>query len=301
MVRLARTPAEGASYFGVPNPIAALQRQFNRIEDPTRLYPRGDYEYYTLEDIEALDENGDPVHYVINDRGQKIPDEKAYFKVGQPKTERTDEFFRAYNDIIAMAVQGSAFENRQTLEKDLNTVGYDTLGNKIGYEDVSYAINPKLALWNNFTGIRIREGKMQNELELALGEFYQKTGVWPLRTKVSHNGLRLSKGARFDLVNLAKNVAKLNKYGGSNPMTFREALEYELTFPTSVYRQGIDSVDNALNDDDLLQIIRTIEDDYYEAGFQLLLQLPENADLATAYENRQEAKQIIDELGIIQQ
>ena len=84
-------------------------------------------------------------------------------------------------------------------------------------------------------------------------------------------------------------------------MTFREALEYELTFPTSVYRQGIDSVENALNDDDLLQIIRTIEDDYYEAGFQLLLQLPENADLATAYENRQQAKKTIDELGIIQQ
>ena len=40
LVRLARTPAEGASYFGVPNPVAAaLQRQFNRIEDPTRLYP----------------------------------------------------------------------------------------------------------------------------------------------------------------------------------------------------------------------------------------------------------------------
>ena len=298
LVRLARTPAEGASYFGVPNPIAALQRQVNRIEDPTRLYPRGDYEYYTLEDIDALDEKGDPVHYVINDRGEKIQDEKAYFKVGQPKTERTDEFFRAYNDIIAMAVQGSAFENRQTLEKDLNTVGYDTLGNKIGYEDVSYAINPKLALWNNFTGIRIREGKMQNELELALGEFYQKTGVWPLRTKVSHNGLRLSKGARFDLVNLAKNEATLPQYGD---MTFREALEYEMTFPTSVYRQGLDSVDNKLNDDDLLQIIKTIEDDYYEAGFQLLLQLPENADLATAYENRQEAKEIIDELGIIKQ
>ena len=82
-------------------------------------------------------------------------------------------------------------------------------------------------------------------------------------------------------------------------MTFREALEYEMTFPTSVYRQGVDQ--GKLNDDDLLQIIRTIEDDYYEAGFQLLLQLPENADLATAYENRQEAKQIIDELGIIQQ
>ena len=298
VVRLARTPAEGASYFGVPNPIAALQRQINRIEDPTRLYPRGDYEYYTLEDVDALDENGDPVHYVINNRGEKIPDEKRFFLVGQPKTERTDEFFRAYNDIIAMAVQGSAFENRQTLEKDLNTVGYDTLGNKIGYEDVSFGINPKLALWNNFTGIRIREGKMQNELELALGEFYQKTGVWPLRTKVSHNGLRLSKGARFDLVNLAKNEARLPQYSN---MTFREALEYEMTFPTSVYRQGIDSVDNALNDDDLLQIIRTIEDDYYEAGFQLLLQLPENADLATAYENRQQAKKTIDELGIIQQ
>ena len=66
-----------------------------------------------------------------------------------------------------------------------------------------------------------------------------------------------------------------------------------------MYRQGVDQ--GKLNDDDLLQIIRTIEDDYYEAGFQLLLQLPENADLATAYENRQEAKQIIDELGIIQQ
>ena len=301
LVRLARTPAEGASYFGVPNPVAAAQRQVNRLEDPTRLYPRGDYEYYTLEDVDALDENGDPVHYVINNRGQKIPDEKRFFLVGQPKTEITDEMYRAYKDILAMAVEGSAFENRQTLEKDLNTVGYDMLGRKIGYNDVSFAMNPVLAMWNSFTGIRCRIGTEPTELETALANFHQKTGVWPLRTKVSHNGLRLSKGARFDLVNLAKNVAKLNKYGGNNPMTFREALEYELTFPTSVYRQGIDSVENALNDDDLLQIIRTIEDDYYEAGFQLLLQLPENADLATAYENRQQAKKTIDELGIIQQ
>ena len=58
-----------------------------------------------------------------------------------------------------MAVQGSAFENRQTLEKDLNTAGYDTLGNKIGYEDVSYAINPKLALWNNFTELELEKVK----------------------------------------------------------------------------------------------------------------------------------------------
>ena len=298
LVRLARTPAEGASYFGVPNPVAALQRQFNRLVDPTRLYPRADYEYYTLEDVEALDEKGDPVHYVINNRGEKIPDEKAYFLVGQPKVEITDEFYRAYKEILAMALEGSAFENRQKRAKDLNTVGYDTLGREIGYNDVSFAMNPALAMWNSFTGIRCRIGEEPTELETALAEFNQKTGVWPLRTKVSHNGLRLSKGARFDLVGLAKNEATLPQYGN---MTFREALEYEMTFPTSVYRQGIDSVDNKLNDDDLLQIIKTIEDDYYEAGFQLLLQLPENADLATAYENRQEAKEIIDELGIIKQ
>ena len=307
LVRLARTPAEGASYFGVPNPIAALQRQENRLEDPTRLYPRGDYEYYTLADIDALDEKGDPVFYVINERGEKIKDEKAYFLVGQPKTEITDEMYRAYKDILAMAVKGSAFENRQTIEKDLNTVGYDMLGRKIGYNDVSFAINPALAMWNSFTGIRCRIGTEPTELETALADFHQKTGVWPLRTKVTQDGLRLSKGARFDLVNLAKNQAQhkmpdgtvlpiLSKYGN---MTFREALEYEMTFPTSVYRKGIDQ--SELNDDDLLEIIRTIEDDYYKAGFELLLQQPENANLATAYENRQETKKIIDELGIIKQ
>ena len=85
-------------------------------------------------------------------------------------------------------------------------------------------------------------------------------------------------------------------------MTFREALEYSnWIFPTSVYRQGIDSVITHLMTMIYYKLLGTQKTIITRLALKLLLQLPENADLATAYENRQEAKQIIDELGIIQQ
>ncbi len=296
LVLLARTPAEGASYFGVPNVVAGLQRQVMRGVDPTRLYPRGDYEYYTLEDVEAVDKNGEPVHYKIDENGDKVFDRKAYFKVGQPKSELTDQLYLAYKDILAMAVKGSAFPGRQELEDELNTKGYDSLGYEKGSQDISFANNHALAMWNSFTGIRIREGTEPTKLEQALADFYQRTGVWPLREPYTYGGLRLSKGARFDLLNQAKNVAKLSDYGD---MTFREALEYEMTFPFSEYRQGLDN--RTLNEDAALLIIKTIEDAYLDEGFRLLLRMPEHQNLAQAFRNKEQATAKIETLGIIDQ
>jgi len=293
---LARVPAEGASFFGVPNPVAGLQRQVMRGVDPTRLYPRGDYEYYTIDDVEAEDKNGEPVHYKIDENGKKVFDRKAYFKVGQPKSELTDQLYLAYKDILAMAVQGSVFPGRQEKEDELNTEGYDSLGYEKGSQDISFANNHALAMWNSFTGIRIREGKEPTKLEQALADFYQRTGVWPLREPYTYGGLRLSKGARFDLLNQAKNEATLTQYDN---MTFRDALEYEMTFPFSEYRQGLDN--RTLSEDAALLIIKTIEDAYLDEGFQLLLRMPEHQNLAQAFRNKEQAKDKIETLGIIDQ
>ena len=296
LVLLARTPAEGASYFGVPNPVAGLQRQVMRGVDPTRLYPRGDYEYYTIDDVQAVDKNGDPVYYKIDENGKKVFDRKAFFLVGQTKSELTDQLYLAYKDIIAMGIKGSAFPDRQELEDEYLTKGYDSLGYEKGSEDISFANNHALAMWNSMTGIRIREGREPTELEQALADFYQRTGVWPLREPYTYGGLRLSKGARFDLLNQAKNVATLPQYDG---MTFRDALEYEMTFPFSEYRQGLDN--NTLTEEAALEIIQTIEDDYLDEGFRLLLRMPEHKNLAEAFRNKERATATIKRLGIIDQ
>ena len=63
------------------------------------------------------------------------------------------------------------------------------------------------------------------------------------------------KALDFDLLNQAKNVATLTQYDN---MTFRDALEYEMTFPFSEYRQGLDN--RTHSDDAALLIIKTIED-----------------------------------------
>ena len=296
LILLFRTPAEGASYFGVPNPVAGLQRQVMRGVDPTRLYPKGDYEYYTIDDVEAVDKNGEPVNYKFDENGDKVFDRKSYFKVGQPKSELTDQLYLAYKDILAMGIKGSAFPDRQELEDEYLTKGYDSLGYEKGSQDISFANNHALAMWNSFTGIRIREGTEPTKLEQALADFYQRTGVWPLREPYTYGGLRLSKGARFDLLNQAKNVATLTQYDN---MTFRDALEYEMTFPFSEYRQGLDN--RTLSEDAALLIIKTIEDAYLDEGFQLLLRMPEHQNLAQAFRNKEQAEDKIETLGIIDQ
>lgn len=264
---LMRSPAQAATPLGVPSPISALQRSIARIQDPTRVTPRDDLEYYTLEEVQAGAAAGD--ERFLRPNGEMNTD-----IVGLSKGEETATVTRLLDALDAYQAQDSMFRS----ERDTNAVMHDTLGNVIGAEDISISNRPGLAIWNSTTGIRIVPGKELTPLQEELMRVAAQTNGWPLRNLESMNGMRLGAGAQSDLTNLAKNEITLREYGN---MDFRTALQREISRPTYL----------RMSDRDKALMLRRIEDRYYERAFQILLTMPDYANLAQAYQDKQRLEQ----------
>ena len=157
---------------------------------------------------------------------------------------------------------------------------YDTLGNVVGAEDISFSSRPGLALWNLTTGVVVRPGRELTIVENEMMRLAENTGGWPITNPNSMGGIKLSAGVQSDLVRIAKNEVVLNPYGRGFA-TFREALE-QLTF-TSQYTLA--------NDKDKRTMVGNLNRQFLDAGFQTLLQLPDYANLRQAYQDAQALKE----------
>jgi hypothetical protein len=261
--QLLRGPAQAATPVGFPSPISALQRSVARIQDPTRVTPRDDLEYYTLEEVQAGAAAGNATFLRPNG-------ETDFRMVGMPRGDWDATAKQLFGAIDSYMAQDSMFRD----ERDVNAVVYDTLGNVVGAEDISIANRPGLAIWNSTTGVRIVPGQELSPLQEELMRVAAQTSGWPLRNRESMDGMRLGAGAQSDLTNLAKNEVTLRQY---NNMDFQSALLREISRPTYI----------RMSDKDKALTLRRIEDAYYERAFQILLQMPEYANLATAYQDRQ--------------
>jgi len=263
--QLLRGPAQAATPLGplVPSPISSLQRSVARILDPTRVTPRDDLEYYTMEEVQAGAASGNSTFLLPNG-------ETNFRMVGMPRGDWDATAKQLYEAIDAYMAQDSMFRD----ERDVNALVYDTLGNVIGAEDISISNRPGLAIWNSTSGIRIVPGKELTPLQEELMRVAAQAGGWPLRNRESMDGMKLAAGAQSDLTNLAKNEVTLREY---NNMDFQSALLREISRPTYI----------RMPDRDKALILRRIEDAYYKRAFQVLLQMPEYGNLATAYQDRQ--------------
>lgn len=261
--QLLRGPAQAATPLGVPSPISALQRSIARIQDPTRVTPRDDLEYYTLEEVQAGAAAGEA-------RFLRPNGEIDFRMVGMPRGDWDATAKQIFGAIDAYQAQDSMFRD----ERDTNAVMYDTLGSVIGAEDISISNRPGLAIWNSMSGIRIVPGKELTPLQEELMRVAAQTNGWPLRNRESIDGMKLGAGAQSDLTNLAKNEITLREHGN---MDFRNALLREISRPT--YQR--------MSDKDKALMLRRIEDAYYERAFQVLLTMPDYANLATAYRDKQ--------------
>jgi hypothetical protein len=261
--QLLRGPAQAATPLGVPSPISALQRSIARIQDPTRVTPRDDLEYYTLEEVQAGAAAGEA-------RFLRPNGETDFRMVGMPRGDWEATAKQLFGALDAYQAQDSMFRS----ERDTNAVMHDTLGNVIGAEDISIANRPGLAIWNSMSGIRIVPGEELTPLQEELMRVAAQTNGWPLRNRESIDGMKLGAGAQSDLTNLAKNGIELREHGD---MDFRNALLREISRPT--YQR--------MSDKDKALTLRRIEDAYYERAFQVLLTMPDYANLATAYRDKQ--------------
>jgi len=314
---LFRGPIEGASMGGFPNVWAAAQRAAFRVEDPTVRNPYGDFEYYTMEEVTQTNEDGSwkyPHPDGVNPDYRLVGREKLGRPVRGGQIHVAEEMSLMLSKIQSMRQKDSI----KLTEEDFNAPKFDSLGRKYGAEDVSFAVNPKLALWNNFTGIRIRPAEAPTNVELELSRLHSTQAVWALRlTPKTYNGMKLSNRAQSDLVKLAKNEEdglplRIPELGGKS-LRCMEALELLTTKKNTrwgrVYSDEAQRFgDNKLSyDAKRVAMIRDLESRYFDQAWEVLMtsedyqSIPYYANLREAYENKTDAAQKIREKGMVVQ
>ena len=275
-MQLMRGPAEAASPLGVPNPLSSLQRGIQRGIDPTRVKPAGKAGYYTEADV--LSTNPDGTFKFSKSDG--TPD---YRMVGLQKGDFSSSMQKIFAELDAYQSKDSFIRD----ERDKNAITYDTLGNAMGAEDVSFANNPMLAVFNNFSGFKISAGKDPTPMELELIRLSSMTSNWPLTTPESKSGIRLTNGMISDWARISKNTMLL-KQPGLGPVSFREALEALVSDPTTKQNKNYYT---RLDDKGKVTLIKNLEQDYLDAGFEELLMMPEYSNLAQAYADAQRLRE----------
>jgi len=167
-------------------------------------------------------------------------------------------------------------------ENDRNAPVFDTLGNKIGANDVSLATKSGLAIFNNLSGIRIREGEEVPDYQAELMRLSSATGGWPLTNPSSKGGMKLSYGAMADWIDMSKNEVTIRQ-SRIGRVTFREALEAMTTTTSNPLGRKYDRA----SDKDRVSMVRALNKQYLDRGFKILLGMPKYANLAQAYEDSQ--------------
>jgi hypothetical protein len=271
--KISRSYAESASPIGVPNPLSSLQRMFARLADPTRVKPREDIEYYTIEDVKEIvvDEDGnESFAYSLADGTPN------YAIVGTPKGDLGTKFQEYVTEISALQAKDSFIRD----ERDLNAVVYDTLGNAKGSDEFSFAANPGAALFSNISGLRLKRGDELENYEKELIRLQRMTNKWPLTNPQKMGQIKLSYGMQSDLVNMAKNEIRLDTTG----------------FGTLDFRQTIMAITGSreykgIPDKAKVTMLRSINKRFIEAGFLALLENPEYANMRQAYEQVEQLKE----------
>jgi hypothetical protein len=270
--KISRSYAESASPIGVPNPLSSLQRMFARLADPTRVKPREDIEYYTIEDVKkiVIDEDGnESFAYSLADGTPN------YAIVGTPKGDLGTKFQEYVTEISALQSKDSFIRD----ERDLNAVVYDTLGNAKGSDEFSFAVNPVAALFSNILGFRLKRGEELEDYEKELIRLQRITNKWPLTNPQKMGQIKLSYGMQSDLVNLAKNEIRINT-PGFGVLDFRQTI---MAVTGSSQYKGIP-------DKAKVTMLRSINQKFIEAGFLALLENPEYANMRQAYEQVEQLK-----------
>ena len=270
--KISRSYAESASPIGVPNPLSSLQRMFARLADPTRVKPREDIEYYTIEDVTkiVIDEDGnESFAYSLADGTPN------YAIVGTPKGDLGTKFLEYVTEVSALQSKDSFIRD----ERDLNAVVYDTLGNAKGSDEFSFAANPGAALFSNISGLRLKRGEELEDYEKELIRLQRITNKWPLTNPQKMGQIKLSYGMQSDLVNLAKNEIRIDTLG-FGVLDFRQTI---MALTGSREYQG-------LPDKVKVNELRKINQKFIEAGFLALLENPEYANMRQAYEQVEQLK-----------
>lgn len=271
--KLSRSYAESATVAGVPNPLSSLQRMFARLADPTKVRPREDIEYYTVEDVTEVVTDEDGKKTFAYSLADGTPN---YAIVGTPKGDVGRSLVEYFTEMSALQSKDSFIRD----ERDLNAVVYDTLGNVKGSDEFSFAANPGAALFSNLSGLRLKRGDELEDYEKELIRLQKMTNTWPLSNPEKIGPIKLSYGMQSDLIGMAKNQITLYRQGYGS-LNFRDTVSAVTS--SNSYK--------GLPDKAKVSLLRDINNKFIDAGFQALLEDPEYANMRQAYEQVKQLKE----------
>ena len=236
-------------------PFSSAIRNIERSIDPTVRRPSAQIEYHTLEDIQAMEPH----------KNGRLRMEL----VGTPKDGKHN-FNRALDKWRSMLTDRPMFG----VNEETSAVQYDVLGRKRD-STVRFDTNPAIATYNLLSPFDISLGKEPDEVERAQMEL-----GGPLRIKKEgQNGFVFNDAFQSQWVNAAKNTVKIARRGSA--FNFRQAIKQLVTSPQFT-RQGPRESFEELHRRKRNAMI-DLEDQYFDAGLRVVLNMPEYADVAEAY------------------
>jgi hypothetical protein len=255
---LGRSPVSGAL------PFSSAVRNVEGLFDSTSRKASGRREYFTRADIEAMgvdEETGELKTYLI----------------GTPKNKKFSD---------SMAKFRSMFSDRPIFggsDDDTSGVQYDILGRERS-KGVRFDVNPVVAIYNLMMPFDISFGEEPHPVALAHMEL-----DYPLRSnKEEDNGMRFTEAFQARWAYQSKNVVEIARKGV--PMKFLPAMQHLLD-SREFYAPRNESPEQEKRRKRSQMV--NLEDQFYDQGLQAVLNMPEYADEAQAYQDNLDEKQRI--------
>ena len=256
---------------GVPNPASALTRTIERIGDNTVTKAGADFEIYTIDEVRTLTDQ----RVLKPNQDGSYP----YDLVGMPKTEASLKFTELMSNWRYQAIATNPFVD------DINAEipQYDTLG-RLKTDGPTFQEAPGIRLWNAISPITISSSEAQPDYVKELIRLdwpipqapkeYKGVALTPLQES---NFVWLAKGSKDDmptnLEGLDKNPVRV-RVKGMGFVTYNQALEALMRPTNPRYRKA--------NNKEKRSLIRSLNDQFFEAAWPRLMSIPENDRLPRA-------------------
>ena len=253
-------------------PYSAAVRAVERAVDPTVRKPSGQPEYYTLADVQ----NKDVVPYRDLGSGQSEPRLELVGQIKGGMGAWVRDSLQKYESMLTDRVLFGGADD------DTSAVKYDVFG-EVREANVRFDVNPVLAMHNMIIPFNVRHGKQMTD-----AQFEQIRLKGPLRdTKRKEQGFGFSEAFRSHWTRAAKREVYIVNDNTKEPERFNDALNALIA---SLEYGG-------MTDKEQFDAIRDLEDEYFDAGLEMTLSMPQYADVRVAYENYLDVKAMFKDEG----
>jgi len=248
-------------------PYSAAVRAGERAVDPTQRRASGAINYYTLAEVQGMEPgpDGNPQYELVG------------MVKGGPGGSFTDAMAKWDSMLNDRVIMGGASDETSAIQ-------YDVFGEprEMG---VRFDVNPVLAAYNLIIPFNVRRGEAPNALQRL-----QIILNGPLRTaKEKADGFAFSDAFQSEWTRVAKRTISVVNPATKKAETFKQSLNNLIS---SVAFSG-------MTEKEKRNAMRDVEDRFYDAGLQVVLNMPQYRDTAVAYRDFIKMKDIYNQQGKI--